>query len=337
LALSGSEGIRAASDYRGAPVLVAYRTIPLVGWGFVAKMDIAEAFAPIAALTREIAVATALILLAGAAAGVLLASALTHPLTRLVAMAESVAAGEYETEISVRRNDEIGVLAQSFRQMIDAVRHRSGALKRANAELAQAYDTTLEGWSRALDLRDKETEGHSERVTELTLRLARLVGMSDSDLIHVRRGALLHDIGKMGVPDRILLTPNALTDEEMVVMRRHPVYARDLLDPIDYLRPALDIPYCHHERWDATGYPRGLRGEEIPLAARIFAVADVWDALRSDRPYRRAWSEERALQYIADQAGRAFDPQVVEAFLRMDGVGYERRGEVRQVVPGGRG
>jgi HD-GYP domain-containing protein (c-di-GMP phosphodiesterase class II) len=311
LALSGFEGIRATTDYRGVPVLAAYRTIPLMGWGFVAKMDIAEAFASIAALTRDIAVAIAIILLAGAVAGVLLASALTHPLTRLVTMAQSVAAGEYATEIADRRNDEIGFLAQSFRQMIDAVRQRSDALTRTNTELAQAYDTTLEGWSRALDLRDKETEGHSQRVTELTLRLARALGMPDSDLIHVRRRALLHDIGKMGIPDHILLKPSALTDEEMAIMRRHPVYAYDLLAPIDYLRPALDIPYCHHERWDGTGYPRGLQGEEIPPAARIFAVVDVWDALRSDRPYRPAWPEDRVRRYIADQAGGGLDPHVV--------------------------
>lgn len=190
-------------------------------------------------------------------------------------------------------------------------------LQRANAELILAYDTTLEGWSNALDLRDKETEGHTQRVTELTLRLARVMGMSEDALVHVRRGALLHDIGKMGIPDGILLKPGQLTEEEWVVMRRHPVYAYQLLLPITYLRPALSIPYSHHEKWDGTGYPRGLRGEEIPLEARVFAVADVWDALTSDRPYRTAWPKEKARAFIKEQSGTHFDPAVVDAFLRM--------------------
>jgi len=190
-------------------------------------------------------------------------------------------------------------------------------LQRANAELMLAYDTTLEGWVRTLDLRDKETEGHTQRVTELTLRLARAMGMAEEQLVHVRRGALLHDIGKMGIPDSILLKPGPLTEEEWAIMRKHPVYARELLAPIAYLRPALPIPYCHHERWDGSGYPQGLKGEEIPLEARIFAVVDVWDALTSDRPYRPAWTPERARDYIREQAGTHFDPQVVSAFLTL--------------------
>jgi PAS domain S-box-containing protein len=208
-------------------------------------------------------------------------------------------------------------------------------LQRANAELTLAYDTTLEGWARALELRDVETEGHTQRTTDMTLRLAQAVGMSNADasagpstglrtglstsLVHVRRGALLHDIGKMGVADTILLKPGPLTEEEWDIMRQHPVYAYEMLSPITYLRPALDIPYCHHERWDGTGYPRGLKGEQIPLAARIFAVVDVWDALLSERPYRPAWSEEEAIEYIREQAGKHFDPQVVEVFLRVIG------------------
>ncbi len=191
-------------------------------------------------------------------------------------------------------------------------------LQRSNVELALAYDTTLEGWSHALDLRDKETEGHSRRVTDLTLQLARAMGVPATDFVHIRRGALLHDIGKMGIPDRILLKPEPLTEEELEIMRRHPLYANELLTPIAYLRPAKDIPYCHHEKWDGTGYPRGLNGEQIPLAARIFAVADVWDALRSDRPYRPAWTEEQAQEYIRDQSGKHFYPRVVEVFLAMD-------------------
>jgi putative nucleotidyltransferase with HDIG domain len=187
-------------------------------------------------------------------------------------------------------------------------------LQKSNVDLSRAYDTTLDGWSRALDLRDKETEGHSARVTEMTLRLARFMGFSEESLTHVRRGALLHDIGKMGIPDSILLKPGPLTDEEWVIMKMHPVYAVELLSPIEYLRPALDIPYCHHEKWDGSGYPRGLSGEQIPLAARIFALVDVWDALRSDRPYRAAWTLERVREHVRAGSGSHFDPAVVEAF-----------------------
>ena len=190
-------------------------------------------------------------------------------------------------------------------------------LQRTNDELSKAYDSTIEGWSHALDLRDKETEGHTLRVTELTLELGRTLGLNESELVHVRRGALLHDIGKMGVPDRILLKEGPLTDDEWVIMRRHPVYAHEMLRPIQYLRPALDIPYCHHEKWDGTGYPRGLKGGEIPLTARIFAIVDVWDAITSDRPYRRAWSHEKALAHIQKDAGQHFDPHVVEAFSQL--------------------
>jgi len=190
-------------------------------------------------------------------------------------------------------------------------------LQNSNIELIHAYDSTLEGWSRALDLRDKETEGHSKRVTEMTLRLARQMGMTDSEQMQVRRGALLHDIGKMGIPDGILLKPGTLSDAEWEIMRKHPVYAYELLYPISHLRPALDIPYCHHEKWDGTGYPRGLKGEYIPLSARIFSVVDVWDALCSDRPYRPAWPEEKTREYIKELSGKQFDPKVVEGFFEL--------------------
>ena len=190
-------------------------------------------------------------------------------------------------------------------------------LARSNRELSQAYDATIEGWSRALDLRDKETEGHTLRVTEITLKLALAFGLPEEDLLHIRRGALLHDIGKMGVPDSILLKPGALTDEESVRMRSHPQYAFELLKPITFLGPAIDIPYCHHEKWDGTGYPRGLKGEEIPLAARLFAVVDVWDALSSDRPYRPAWIRGKTLEYIKSLSGTHFDPKAVESFLEL--------------------
>ena len=188
-------------------------------------------------------------------------------------------------------------------------------LSRSNTDLLRAYDSTIEGWARALELRDMETEGHSQRVTEMTLRLARRFGIDGPELMHVRRGALLHDIGKMGIPDDILNKPGALSDEEWEIMRKHPVYAYEMLSPIQYLRPALEIPYCHHEKWDGSGYPQGLKGEDIPLPARIFAVVDVWDALRSDRPYRAAWPDEKALGYIQEQSGKHFDPRVVELFF----------------------
>jgi PAS domain S-box-containing protein/putative nucleotidyltransferase with HDIG domain len=191
-------------------------------------------------------------------------------------------------------------------------------LQRSMLELTLAYDTTLEGWSQALDLRDKETEGHTQRVTAIAERLARAMGLSEAELVHVRRGALLHDIGKMGIPDSILLKRGPLTVEEWEIMKLHPVYAFELLSPISFLRPALDIPYCHHEKWDGTGYPRGLKGAQIPIAARIFAVIDVWDALRSDRPYRKAWSVGKVREHIRSLAGTHFDPKVVEAFLKTE-------------------
>jgi HD-GYP domain-containing protein (c-di-GMP phosphodiesterase class II) len=188
-------------------------------------------------------------------------------------------------------------------------------LQHSNAELNLAYDTTIEGWSRALDLRDEGTEGHTERVTDMTERLARAMGVEESQMVHIRRGALLHDMGKMGIPDGILLKRDALTREEWDVMRRHPLYAYEMLSPIIYLRNSLDIPYCHHEKWDGTGYPRGLKGEQIPLAARIFAIVDVWDATTSDRPYRQAWTKEQAREYLLTQSGKHFDPQIVPVFL----------------------
>jgi len=190
-------------------------------------------------------------------------------------------------------------------------------LQHSNTELIVAYDATLEGWSRAMDLRDKETEGHTKRVTEMALQLAQIMGIQELELINIRRGGMLHDIGKLGVPDSILLKPDELTDEEWEVMRLHPKLAYEMLSPITYLKSALDIPYCHHEKWDGTGYPQGLKDGQIPLAARIFAVVDVWDAITSNRPYRSAWPREQALDYIKDQSGRYFDPQVVEAFLKM--------------------
>ncbi len=185
------------------------------------------------------------------------------------------------------------------------------------ANLAQAYDSALEGWVHALEMRDQETEGHTRRVVQMAVDLARAIGIAEDELEYVRRGALLHDIGKMGIPDSILLKPGGLNEQEWEIMRQHPEHALRLLGPIEYLRPVLDIPYCHHEKWDGTGYPRSLAGEQIPLAARLFAVADVWDALTSDRPYRPAWTREKSITYITDQKGRHFDPQIVNVFLKM--------------------
>ena len=191
------------------------------------------------------------------------------------------------------------------------------SLQRSNEELKAAYDATIWGWSRALELRDKETQGHSERVVELTVHLAQRLGIWERDMPALRRGAILHDIGKMGVPDSILLSPGPLSEGEWEIMSRHPEFAHQMLSSISFLQSALDIPYCHHERWDGSGYPRGLKGEEIPLAARIFSVVDVWDALTSDRPYRDAWTFEKAQEYIKVNSGHYFDPHVVDVFLKM--------------------
>jgi putative nucleotidyltransferase with HDIG domain len=189
--------------------------------------------------------------------------------------------------------------------------------QRAARDLSRAYDRTLEGWARALELRDQETEGHTRRVVSVTLELARAMGLPEEELEPIRRGALLHDIGKMGIPDSILLKPGTLTEREWEIMRRHPEYAVDMLTPIEYLRSALDIPYCHHEKWDGSGYPRKLKGEDIPLAARLFAVVDVWDALTSDRSYRPAWTTEQARIYMQEQRGKHFDPRILDAFWKL--------------------
>ncbi len=189
-------------------------------------------------------------------------------------------------------------------------------LEKSNLDLAIAYETTIEGWARTLELRDRETEGHSQRVLDLTMRLARKMNFTDDELVNIQRGALLHDVGKMGIPDNVLLKESPLSAEEWEIMRKHPTYAYEMLSTIPFLKKAIDIPYCHHEKWDGSGFPRGLIGEEIPLSARIFSIVDVWDALRTDRPYRTAWSEERTLTYIKEQSGKHFDPKIVEVFIR---------------------
>ena len=188
-------------------------------------------------------------------------------------------------------------------------------LKENEAKLLAAYHSTLEGWAKAGEMRDKNTQEHSNRVVVLTEKLARAMKIKEYNLVHILRGALLHDIGKLGIPDSILNKPGSLTEEERAVMQKHTIHASDMLSNIEFLLPAIPIPCCHHERWDGSGYPDGLKGEEIPLEARIFTIVDVWDALTSDRPYRKAWKKEDALAHIEENAGILFDPQVVEAFI----------------------
>lgn len=242
--------------------------------------------------------------------GISLANQITRPLIRLVQASVKVTEGDLNVKVPPQSNDEITVLTESFNAMV-------ASLNQSQRELLQSYNDTLEGWAKALELRDKETEGHSERVTDLTVRLGAELGLGWEALIHVRRGALLHDIGKMGTPDAILHKEGSLTPEERQVIQKHPQDAYDMLKRIGYLQPALEIPYCHHEKWDGTGYPRGLKGGEIPLSARIFSVVDVWDALTNDRPYRKALPREEVLAYLKGESGRHFDPQVVDAFVRM--------------------
>ena len=189
------------------------------------------------------------------------------------------------------------------------------ALQRAHIDLQNAYDKTIEGWVRALDLRDKETEGHTQRVTEMAIKLAKIIGCNEEEIIHIRRGALLHDMGKMGIPDDILQKPGPLTDAEWDVMRKHPELAYQMLSKIKYLEEALTIPYYHHERWNGSGYPHKLKGNDIPLHARLFAVVDVWDALSSDRPYRKKMPTNEVIDYLQKESGKLFDPDIVEKFI----------------------
>ncbi|MBL8102967.1 MAG: HD domain-containing protein [Anaerolineales bacterium] len=242
--------------------------------------------------------------------GINLANTITRPLIRLVQASVQVSQGDLDVQINSSTNDEISVLTESFNSMV-------ASLNQSQKELLNAYDDTLEGWARALELRDKETEGHSERVMELTIQLATEMGIHGEALTNIRRGSLLHDIGKMGVPDAILHKKGSLTEEEMAIVRRHPKFAYNMLKEIDYLQAALDIPFCHHEKWDGTGYPRGLKGEEIPITARIFSIVDVWDAMTNDRPYRKALPLEEVISYLKSQSGQHFDPNVADAFFRI--------------------
>ena len=242
--------------------------------------------------------------------GINLANAITRPLIQLVQAAIKVSKGDLSIQVNTRTNDEISVLTESFNTMV-------ASLNQSQKELIKAYDSTLEGWAKALELHDSETEGHSGRVTQLTLRLAEAMGIQGEDLVNIRRGALLHDIGKMGIPESVLNKKGPLNEQEIAIVRKHPTHAYDMLKNIEYLRPALEIPYSHHEKWDGTGYPLGLKGEEIPISARMFAVVDVFDALINDRPYRRAMREEDVISYLREQSGRHFDPRIVDTFLQV--------------------
>ncbi len=242
----------------------------------------------------------------------------TRPITELTAVAEGFNKGDLSVMMDESRDDEFGSLARYFNKSVVNLDQMSRQLQHSNKELFMAYDNTITGWSRAMDMRDKETEGHSQRVTEMTICIAREMGIKDDTLIHIRRGALLHDMGKLGVPDRILFKPGKLNDDEWVLMKKHPEFAYEMLYPIEFLRPSLDIPYCHHEKWDGSGYPQGLTGETIPVAARIFAVVDVWDALCSDRPYRPSWPKEKIITHIRSLSGTHFDPKVVDVFFQIN-------------------
>ena len=190
-------------------------------------------------------------------------------------------------------------------------------MRDSSRKISEAYDQTLEVLAGTLEMRDIDTEEHSRRVTDLTVRLAEKMGASEEEIENMYRGALLHDIGKISIPDSVLLKEGPLSEDEWKVMKTHPTTAYEVLSQVEYLRPSLDIPYCHHERWNGSGYPRGLKGEEIPLAARIFAVVDVYDALTSDRPYRKAWSKEKTVEYLLENSGKLFDPAVIEKFLEI--------------------
>jgi putative nucleotidyltransferase with HDIG domain len=242
--------------------------------------------------------------------GINLANTITRPLLQLVQASIKVSKGNLAIQVNAQTNDEISILTESFNDMV-------ASLNQSQTDLIRAYDNTLEGWAKALELRDKETEGHSERVTYLTVKLAEAMGIQGEALVNIRRGALLHDIGKMGTPDAVLHKNGPLDEEERAIIQQHPQNAYNMLKHIDYLQAALEIPYCHHEKWDGTGYPRGLKGEEIPISARIFTIVDVYDALISDRPYRRAMPLEEVITYLKNQSESHFDPRALQAFLNV--------------------
>ena len=244
--------------------------------------------------------------------GSVVAGRITRPIRDLKEAAVRISHGDLGVRVADQRRDEVGVLAESFNSMV-------ASLSQSRQDLLESYDKTIEGWARALDLRDHETEGHSRRVTDLAVRLGRKMKLNEKDLENLYRGALLHDIGKIAIPDRILLKKSKLTEKQREHVKQHPVYAKLFMEQIDFLKPAMDVPYSHHERWDGMGYPQGLKGEEIPFLARIFTVADVWDALTSNRPYHKAMKFTDALDEIREGRDRQFDPKVVDAFLEVLG------------------
>ncbi|HEX2997634.1 MAG TPA: HD domain-containing phosphohydrolase [Anaerolineales bacterium] len=256
--------------------------------------------------------------------GVSLAGAITRPILKLKDAASEISRGNLTITVDLDGNDEVAVLAKSFNEM-------ARNLRRSEKSLIQAYDKTIEGWAKALELRDRETLGHTLRAANMTLELARLMGVEEKDLQNIWRGVLLHDIGKMGIPDSILLKEGPLDYWERKIMERHPVLARDMLKQIEFLHPCMGIPTYHHEKWDGTGYPEGLAGEDIPITARLFAVVDVWDALTSQRPYRQAWSEEETLNYIKEQSGKHFDPKVVATFVILIETGFFRKHDQKTI------
>jgi HD-GYP domain-containing protein (c-di-GMP phosphodiesterase class II)/ActR/RegA family two-component response regulator len=267
---------------------------------------------------------SAVIVLLVISIGFFVADRIKQPVQRMIWTATEVAQGNLKVDIDEVADDELGALAVHFNHMVSVV-------QRSNTDLQNAFDVTIEGWSKALELRDHHSKGHIKRVTEMTLLLAREMGLDDEELMHVRRGAMLHDIGELAVPEAIINKPGPLTEKEWEIMRRHPLNALRMLSPIDYLRPALDIPCCHHERWDGAGYPYGLKGKEIPLPARIFTVVDVWDALRCDRPFRRALPEDKVIGYIRVCRAKQFDPIVVDLFMELV-LGVNVRGKYKEVV-----
>ncbi len=244
------------------------------------------------------------------AMGVLISNIISQPILQLEKAAASIAKGDLKVRVTSSGQDEVARLTREFNTMVER-------LLKARADLMSAYDSTIEGWAKTLEARDHETLGHSQRVVNLTLELARAMGVPEEELVHVRRGAFLHDIGKLMIPDSILHKPGPLTEEEWKVVKKHPKAAYEFLKDIEFLEKAIHIPYCHHEHWDGSGYPRGLKGDEIPLEARIFTVVDVYDAIRSERPYQRARPIEDAFQALQEGKGVLYDPQVVDTFLEL--------------------
>jgi putative nucleotidyltransferase with HDIG domain len=256
--------------------------------------------------------------------GMILSGVITRPILKLKDAASEISRGNLEVSVDTAGDDEVAALAKSFNEM-------ARNLRRSEKSLIQAYDKTIEGWVKALELRDRETLGHTLRAAHITMELARVMNVDEKDLQNIWRGVLLHDIGKMGIPDSILLKEGPLDNWERKIMERHPALAREMLSQIEFLHPCMDIPTYHHEKWDGTGYPNGLVGEEIPLTARLFMIVDVWDALTSDRPYRKSWSDQEALAHIKAESGRHFDPKVVEAFVGLVEMGVLRKNDQKTV------